>query len=196
LSMERIEGGPAVEAGPSRIIGRRIAIGTAILLATVGVWAIALWSWLDGGALKARVSDVVRAHTPSVSVAADRSTQAPLVPQSRPATATVAGRDPQAAPVQQLAPPDNVADRVIQVPSAVEWSAARTVGTGRGMRPPALTTASEITTAVVRGSQPAPAPGVLSDNGPAVVRGNQASASDSGPAVVRGTRAPAGPSSP
>jgi hypothetical protein len=194
--MERIEGGPAVEAGRPRIIGRRSAVVAAILLATVGVWAIALWSWLDGGSLKARVSDMVRAHTPSVSATADRSTQAPLVTEPLPVTTTMAGRDPQPSPVQQLAPPDNTTDQVIKVPSVVEWSAARTVGAGRGTRPPARTTAPEISTAVVRGSQPSPAPGVLSDTGPAVVRGNQASASDSGPAVVRGIRVPAGPSSP
>jgi hypothetical protein len=197
LNMERVEGGPAVAAGSSRITGRRSAAVAATLLATVGVWAIALWLWLDGGSLKEPVSDLVGTRMPSVSATADR----PPAAQPPPVTTKTAERDAQ-APAQQLAPPDgNAADQVIQVPSTVEQRPASRISVNKGGHPAVRTTVPEISPAVVRGTQPSAAPEVASDSNMAVFRGKQApeaaqSAPDSGPAVVRGTRAPAEPSSP
>ena len=196
MNMERVEGGPAVAAGHSRITGRRSAAVAATLLVTVGVWAIALWLWLDGGSLKEPVS-VVGTRTPSVSATADR----PPAAQPPPVTTTTAERRAQ-VPAQQLAPPDgNAADQVIQVPSAVEQRPASRISVNKGGHPAVRTTVPEISPAVVRGTQPSAASEVTSDSNLAVFRGKQApeaaqSAPDSGPAVVRGTRAPAEPSSP
>ena len=203
LSIEHTEGGPAVAAGHSRIMGRRSAAVAATLLATVGVWAIALWSWLDGGSLKAPapVSDLVGARTPSVSATADRGAAAPLALQPPPLSTTTADRDAQ-APAQQLSPPSgNAADQVIQGPSAVGQPPAGRTAADKGGHPPVRTAVREISPAVVRGTQSSGAPEAASDSNMAVFRGKQApevmqSLPDSGPAVVRGTRAPAGPTSP
>jgi hypothetical protein len=199
LSMEHVEGRPVATAGHSPIITRRSAVVAATLLAMIGIWAIALWAWLDGGSLRALLSDptTVGAPTPSVSATADRGAAAPLAAQPPPVTTTTLERDSQPAPAQQFTPPDRKpTEQVIPVPSTAERPPAGRLATAGSTRPPVRAPVPDISPAVVRGSQPSPAPEVPSDNSTAVFRGNQSPASDSGPAVVRGTRAPAGHSSP
>jgi hypothetical protein len=199
LSMEHAEGRPVASADHSPIVGRRGAVVATTLLATIGIWAIALWAWLDGGSLRALLSDptTVGAPTPSVKATADRGAAAPLAAQPPPVTTTTGEKDSPPAPVQQLTPPDRKpTEPVIQVPATAEQPPASRLATAGSARPSVRTPVPDISPAVVRGSQPSPAPEVASDNSTAVFRGNQSPASDSGPAVVRGTRALAGPSSP
>ena len=204
MATDRVERRIADPAGYPRVTGRRSAAVAATLLATIGIWAIALWAWLDGSSLTTPVRDPapVGAHKPVASAAADRPAQAPSTPQPLPVITTGTARDPEPTPAQQLGPPDSKpADQVIQVRSAEEWPPARSLATDRNIRPPARTTAPEIATSVVRGSQPTPPPEAAPDGNTAVVRGKQTAetaqgAPDGAPTVVRGTRAPAGPSAP
>jgi hypothetical protein len=222
LVMERVGEGIADKfgdaAGRQPIIDRRSAVVAATLSATIAIWAIALWAWLGGGSPGAALPDraVVAAHTPSGGGAAERDAQQSAPPQPAPLTAMTAGRDAQAAPAEQYAPSgsraarqaieappsspqklrlanDRAADETARTPPVPQSPPAASLAVGVASRPPVRTTL-EIDTAVVRGGQSSAA----SDNGTAVVRGNQAPATpapDSGPAVVRGIRPPAGPSS-
>jgi hypothetical protein len=183
----------------------RNAALAATLVATVGIWAVAMWAWLGPGLSKAPVSapTTVGTRMPVVNGLTDRDSHAPPASQPPPTrTATTTDRDAQAVPASQ--PPPVTSKRVDEdVPALPAPHSSPPGGTAVDTRAQVFgrTTMPDIGTAVVRGIQASLPSEIAPDGNTAVVRGKQAppasqTPSDSGPAVVRGTRATSGSSAP
>jgi hypothetical protein len=170
----------------------RNAAVAAILVATVGIWTVAMWAWLGPGSSKAPISapTAVGTRIPEVSGLMDGVGHAPPTPQPPPArTATTTDWDAQALPGSKPLP--------VSIPALPARQSSPPAGMAADNRAQAFgrTTLPDTGTAVVRGIQTSLPSEVTSDGNPAVVRGKQAPSAaqtppDSGPAVVRGNRAP------
>ena len=183
---------------PERTMRLRRPVVAAILIATAGIWAVALWAWLAPTSSPAPTSapTAVAAHMPVVNGSTDRDDHAPSTPQPPPVrTATTTASDAQplpgskplpvsipALPARQSSPPSEA-----QVDHHEPQASGRTtpdispavVRGNQALSP--LDLASVSSTAVVRGIQAPSAPEALPDTGPAVVRGGRAASAASTP---------------
>jgi class 3 adenylate cyclase len=181
---------------PMSLRNAAIAVG---VLATVGVWGVALWAWLATNSSTALIHAPATAdsHVPS---SADRAAPALSSRQSTLVSSTATDPDTQAPPASQTPPASGtVADRSMQAPSSrLALSEIGAVVVRGKEAPSALQTTSDNGTTALRGIQ---APSVLQttpNSGPAVVRGKQEASAlqitpGSGPAVIRGNQAPSAP---
>jgi len=185
---------------PMRFRTAAVAVG---VVATVGVWGIALWAWLATHSSTALIHAPVAAgsHVPSVGITAGGAALAGSPRQSPLMSSTAADTDTHAPPASQTAfASGTVADRGTQAPSASQPSIASNAAADSRIQAPSSRPApSEIGAVVVRGKQASSAqqttPGDGANSGAAVVRGKQEASAqqvipDSGTAVVRGNQAP------
>jgi adenylate cyclase len=180
----------------------RTAAVAAGVVATVGVWGIALWAWLATHSSTALIHAPVAAgsHVPSGGITADGTAPAGSPLQSPPVSSTAADTDTRAPPASQTPlASGTVADRATQAPSASQPSiAGNAAADSRIQAPSSRAVPSEIGAVVVRGKQAPPALQAADDNGTAALRGTQApsvvqTTANSGAAVVRGNQAPSAP---
>ena len=200
-------------------IGLRGAAIAAGVLATIGVWAVALSSWLGTNSkTPASPPAIVGSQTPSASGAGAKDMSTGL-PQ-----ATVATKTEDVTPLgsaSQPLPPNNAASDTVgeATPETQPPLAADRQRTGATPTPATRPGASEIGALVVKGRQAPPAPRATAataegtaadgdaqepqaapDGVTAVFRGNQGEAapqtmSGGGTTVVRGNQAPIRPQS-
>ena len=183
---------------PERTMRLRRPVVAAILIATAGIWAVALWAWLAPTSSPAPTSapTAVGARMPVVNGSTDRDNHAPSTPQPPPVRAeTTADSDAlplpgskplpvslPALPARQSSPPSEAPmDREPQTSgrtTPADISPAVVRG-NQALLP--LDLASAGSTAVVRGVQAPSAPQALPDTGPAVVRGGRAASASSTP---------------
>jgi hypothetical protein len=184
-----------------RSMSLRKAAVAATLVATVGIWAVAMWAWFGPGSSKAPISapTTVGTRIPAVSGLTDRDSHAPPTPQPAAAgTATTTDRDAQALPALQPPPVSSKDVPALPVPQSSPPGGSAAKNRAQAF---SRTILPDTGTAVVRGIQASLPSEVASDGNTAVVRGKQAPSAlptppDSGPAVVRGTRATSGSSAP
>jgi hypothetical protein len=184
---------------PERAIRLRKPAVAAILIATAGILAAALWPWLAPNSAPAPTSapTAVGARMPAVNGSMDRDNLAPSTPQPPPVrAATTADSDAQPLPGSKPLPVSLPAlpARQSSPPSEAPMDHHESQASGR-------TTAADISPAVVKGNQASLAPEVASDGNTVVVRGKQVPSApqvlpDTGAAVVRGGRAPSASSTP
>ena len=184
---------------PERTMRLRKPVVAAILIATAGIWAVALWAWLAPTSSPAPTSapTAVAVHMPGVNGSTDRDDHAPSTPQPPPVrTATTTASDAQPLPGSKPLPISIPAlpARQSSPPSEAPLDHHEPQASGR-------TTPTDISTAVVRGNQALLPLDLASVNSTAVVRGIQAPSApqalpDTGPAVVRGGRAASAASTP
>jgi class 3 adenylate cyclase len=182
----------------------RAAAVAATISATVGVWAVAFWSWVDTGSLTAPIPPLMTAAAPlsSVSSTADGGSHALSTPSPPPVSSTTANTEAAARPEAQPSSGGKIGDKGTQVSLAPQPSPAVGAAVVKGSPAPSgvqITPDSGAT--VVRGRQIPSALQITPDNGTAVVRGNQAPSPpqmtpDSGTAVVRGNQTPSPPQMP
>ena len=184
---------------PERTMRLRKPAVAAILIATAGIWAVAMWAWLAPNSSPAPTSapTAVGARMPVVNGSTDRDNHAPSTPQPPPVRAeTTADSDAQplpgskplpvslpALPARQSSPPseapvDHHEPQASGQTTPTDISPAVVRG-NQALLP--LDLASAGSTAVVRGVQAPSAPQALPDTGPAVVRGGRAASASSTP---------------
>ena len=204
MNAEAVAFGPRLAARntqrrPMRFRTAAVAMG---VVATVGVWGIALWAWLATHSSTALIHAPVTAgsHVPSVGTTADGAAPAGSPGQSPVMSSTAADTDTRAPPASQTPlASGTVADRGTQAPSASQPSIAGNAAADSRIQAPSSRAApSEIGAVVVRGKQAPPALQTADDNGTAALRGTQApsvvqTTANSGAAVVRGNQAPSAP---
>ncbi len=176
---------------PRRSARLRSAGIAASLFATAGIWAAALWAWLEADS--APTTAPMTAGSPFVSGTGEQSAL-----QSAPVSSIAADSVTQAPP--QLPPASNIAaDSGSQAPPAEPASPNTDSAMVRGKQAPsAPQTVPKSVPAVIRGNQASSALQTTPDNGMAVVKGNQAPSSlrvtpGSGTVVIRGNQAPSTP---
>ena len=181
-----------------RPIRLRDAAVAATILATVGIWAVAFWSWVGTGSLTAPIPPWMTAAVPvsSASSPADGGTDALSASPSPPLSTAAADLDAQAPLEPQSSPASNMAadggTQISLAPQSSPVTGAPVVGGNPARRALQITPDGGAT--VVRGHQTPLALELPPDNGTAVVRGNQTPlpvqlTPDSGTAVVRGSQA-------
>ena len=177
---------------PGRSARLRNAGIAASLFVTAGIWAAALWAWLDADSAPIIASTTAGSpfvsgtqkqsalqSAPVSSVVADSVTQAPL-PQLPPTSNTAADSGSPALPAGRDLPNIGVAlDRDQQAP-------------------PALQTMPKGVPALIRGNQSSSGPQPTPDSGMAVVKGNRKPSPlqitpDNGTVIIRGNQAPSTP---
>ena len=197
ISTDAMAAKPHVAAQQQRGSARRSArlrsAGIAAsLFATAGIWAAALWAWLDVDSAPITASTTAGSpfvsgtqkqsalqSAPVSSVAADSVTQAPP-PQPPPTSNTAADSGSPALPAGRDLPNIEVAlGRDQQAPSAPQ-------------------TMPKGVPAVIRGDQASSGPQPTPDSGMAVVKGNRKPSPlqitpDNGTVIIRGNQAPSTP---
>jgi hypothetical protein len=200
MNADTVASGPrlAAQYRQRRSMSLRSAAVVVGVIATVGVWGVALWAWLATNSSTALIQAPATADA-HVASSADRaapalsSGQSPLVSITAPETDFQTPRAPQ-TPLSS----GTVADRSIQPPSSrfAVSEIAEIVVKGKGA-PSELQTAPDNSTGPISAAQ-SPAILLTTPNGAAVVRGKQEVSAlqitpDSGPTVIRGTQAPSAP---
>ncbi len=184
---------------PMRFRTAAVALG---VIATLGVWGIALWAWFATHSPTALIRAPVAAgsHMAPVGTTADGAAAAESPRQSPLMSSTTADTDTQAPPASQTPlASGTVADRAPQAPSASQPSMASNAAADSRVQAPSSPPApSEIGVVVVRGKQAPPTLQTADDNGTAALTGTQApsvlqTTANSGAAVVRGNQAPSAP---
>jgi class 3 adenylate cyclase len=201
MNAEAVAFGPRLAAQntqrpPVRFRTAAVAVG---VVATVGVWGIALWAWLATHSSTAPIHAPAAAgsHVPSVGITADGTAPAGSLRQSPLVSSTAADTDTQAPPASQTPlASGTVADRGTQAPSGSQPSITSNAAADSRIQALSSQAApSEIGAVVVRGKQAPPALQTADDNGTGALGGTQApsvlqTTANSGAAVVRGNQAP------
>jgi adenylate cyclase len=160
----------------------RIRWGRAVVaagaLVTVGIWAVALWGWLDARSLTASLAALKSFGSQMASVggaAAGKGSPAPAAPQSAPMTDVVAESSPAPAARQPAPRSDTTASSTDQASVALPLPFASGVAaekappapTPRPMLPDSATaTLPDSATVVLRGNQPTSPPSLAIDSPP------------------------------
>jgi adenylate cyclase len=174
---------------PRRSARLRSAGIAASLFATAGIWAAALWAWLDADSAPIRASTT--AGSPFVS-----GTQEQSALQSAPVSSLAPDGVTQAPPPQPPPTSNTAADSSSPALPAGRDLPNIGVALGRDQQAPsALQTMPKGVPAVIRGNQASSGPQPTPDSGMAVVKGNRKPSPlqimpDNGTVVIRGNKAP------
>ena len=152
----------------------RMRLGSAVLAAgvfvTVGIWAVALWAWLDAESLTASLAALKTFGSQMASVsstATGKGSAAPAAPQSAPISDVAAESSPAPAAEQSAAMSDTTASSNDQASVPPPLPFATSAAAEEAPQAPTLRlTSPDSATAVLRGNQPAPPPLMAIDNPP------------------------------
>ena len=153
---------------------RRMRLGSAVVatgaFVTVGIWAVALWAWLDAGSLTASLAALKTFGSQMASVgstAIGKGSPAPAAPQSVPISDVAAEGAPAPAAWQSAPMSDTTASGSDQASVPPQLPVASSVATEEVPQAPTpRPTSPDSATAVLRGNQPAPPPLMAIDNPP------------------------------
>jgi class 3 adenylate cyclase len=150
----------------------RMRLGSAVVavgaFVTVGIWAVALWAWLDAESLTAALAALKTFGSQMASVsstATGKGSAAPAAPQSAPISDVAAESAPAPAAWQSALMSDTTASGSDQASVPPPLPVASIVATEEAPQAPTpRPTSPDSATAVLRGNQPAPPPLMAIDN--------------------------------
>jgi class 3 adenylate cyclase len=151
----------------------RMRVGSAVLAAgvfvTVGIWAVALWAWLDAESLTASLAALKTFGSQIVSVgstATGKGSPASTARQSAPISDVAAESSPAPAAQQSAPMSDTTASSSDESSVPPPLPVVSSVAAEEAPQAPTPRPTSDTATAVLRGNQPAPHPLLPIDNPP------------------------------